>query len=59
MMLKADDWIQTQCKSIDDDMQHGRYNKRAYETLKMLTKKHPEAHIVLKIVMEYRWLKIH
>ena len=39
MMFKAkDDWIQTHCKSIDDDMKHGRHNKRAYETLKMLTK---------------------
>ena len=55
MMLKAkEDWIQTQCKSIDDDMKHGKHNKRAYETLKMLTKQHPEAHLLLKIEMEYR-----
>ena len=31
-------WIQIQCKSIDDDMIYGRYNKRAYNTLTILTK---------------------
>ena len=27
-----------QCKSINKDMKYGRHNKRAYETLKILTK---------------------
>ena len=49
MMLKAkDDWIQTQCKSIDDDMKHGRHNKRAYETLKMLTKTTPRSTSIIE-----------
>ena len=41
-MKKAkDDWIQCQCKSIDDDMRHGRHNKRVYETLRTLTNTTP------------------
>ena len=32
-----DDCIQCQCKYIDDDMRHGRHNKRAYATLRTLT----------------------
>ena len=31
-------WIQMQCKSINEDMTYGRHNKRAYDTLKSLTK---------------------
>ena len=27
-----------QCKSINEDMKYGRHNKRAYQTLKSLTK---------------------
>ena len=38
-MNKAkNDWIESQCKSIDYDMHHGKHNKHAYEKLKMLTK---------------------
>ena len=49
MMLKAkEDWIQTQCKSIDDDMKHGRHNKRAYETLKILTKTTPRSTSIIE-----------
>ena len=49
MMLKAkEDWIQTQFKSIDDDMKHGRHNKRAYETLKMLTKTTPRSISIIE-----------
>ena len=49
MMLKAnEDWIQTQCKSNDDDMKHGRHNKRAYETLKMLTKTTPRSTYIIE-----------
>ena len=33
-----DQWIQIQCKSINEDMKYGRHNKRAYETLKSLIK---------------------
>ena len=29
---------QIQCKSIDNEMRYGRYNKRSYNTLKILTK---------------------
>ena len=38
MNTAKDQWIQMQCKSINEDMTYGRYNKRAYETLKSLTK---------------------
>ena len=31
-------WIQTQYKLIDEDMKYGRFSKRAYETLRTLTK---------------------
>ena len=31
-------WIQTQCKLIDEDMKYGRFSKIAYETLRTLTK---------------------
>ena len=49
MMLKAkEDWIQTQCKSIDDDIKHGRHNKRAYETLKILTKTTPRSTSIIE-----------
>ena len=33
-----DNWIQTQCKLIDEDMKYGRSSKRAYEILRTLTK---------------------
>ena len=33
-----DNWIQTQCKLIDEDMKFGIFSKRAYETLRTLTK---------------------
>ena len=49
MMLKAnEDWIQTQCKSIDIDIKHSRHNKRAYETLKMLTKTTPRSTSIIE-----------
>ena len=38
MQEAKDNWIQIQCKSIDDDMRYVRYNKRDYNTLKILTK---------------------
>ena len=38
MKTAKDQWIQMQCKSINEDMKYGRHNKRAYETLKSLTK---------------------
>ena len=38
MQEEKDNWIQIQCKSIDDDMRYGKYNKRAYNTLEILTK---------------------
>ena len=38
MQDAKDNWIQIQCNPIDDDMRYGRYNKRAYNTLKILTK---------------------
>ena len=38
MQEAKDNWIQIQCKSIDDDIIYGIYNKRAYNTLIMLTK---------------------
>ena len=31
-------WIQSQCTSINEDMSKGRANKKAYQTLKILTK---------------------
>ena len=33
-----EEWIHEQCNSINDDMSRNRSNKRAYKTLKMLTK---------------------
>ena len=33
-----DNWSQTQCKLIDEYMKYGRLSKRAYETLRTLTK---------------------
>ena len=38
MQEAKDNWIQIQCISIDDDMIYERYNKRAYNTLNILTK---------------------
>ena len=38
MKTAKDQWIQMQCKSINEDMKYGRHNKRAYETLKSLTR---------------------
>ena len=38
MNTAKEQWIQMQCKSINEDMKYGRHNKRAYETLKSLTK---------------------
>ena len=38
MQEAKDNCIQLQCKSIDDEMRYGRYNKIAYNTLKILTK---------------------
>ena len=32
MKTAKDQWIQMQCKSINEDVKYGRYNKRAYET---------------------------
>ena len=49
-MKKAkDDWIQCQCKSIDDDMRHGRHNKWAYETLRTLTKTTPRSTSIIEV----------
>ena len=42
-MKAKDDWIQFQCKSINDDMRHGRHNKRAYATLRTITKTTPRS----------------
>ena len=42
-----DNWIQTQCKLIDEDMQYGRFSKRAYENLRTLTKiEHRQSSII-------------
>ena len=38
MQESKDNWIKIQCKSIDEDMRYGIYNKRYYNTLKILTK---------------------
>ena len=38
MKTAKEQCIQMQCKSINEDMKYGRHNKRAYETLKSLTK---------------------
>ena len=38
MKTKKEQWIQMQCKSINEDIKYGRHNKRAYETLKSFTK---------------------
>ena len=38
MNKNQDEWIQEQCTSINEDMSRNRSNKRAYNTLKMLTK---------------------
>ena len=38
-MKKAKEaWIQSQCTSINEDMSKGRANKKAYQTLKILSK---------------------
>ena len=38
MKTAKEQWIQTRCKSMNEDMKYGRHNKRDYETLKRLTK---------------------
>ena len=38
MNTAKDQWIQMQCKSINEYMKYGRHKKRAYEILKSLTK---------------------
>ena len=48
MQKAKDDWIQFQCKSIEDYMRHGRYNKRAYETLITLTKTIPRSTSIIE-----------
>ena len=48
MQKAKDDWIQCQCKSIDDDMKHGRHNKRAYETLITLTMIIPRSTLIIE-----------
>ena len=38
MKTTKEQWIQIQCKSLNEDMKYVRHNKRAYETFKSLTK---------------------
>ena len=38
MKTVKNQWIHMQCKTINEDMKYGYHNKRAYETLKSLTK---------------------
>ena len=45
MKKSKDDWM---CKSICDDMRHGRHNKRAYETLSTLTKTTPRSTSIIE-----------
>ena len=39
-----DNWIQTQCKLIDEDMKYGRFSKRAHETLRNSNNSYKTAH---------------
>ena len=48
MRKSKDDWIQCQCKYIDDDMRHGVHNKRAYEILRTLTKITPRSTSIIE-----------
>ena len=41
MKKSKDDWIQCQCKYIDDNIRHRIHNKWAYETLRTLTNTTP------------------
>ena len=47
-MKKAkDDWIQDQCASINKDMNNNRSNKKAYNTLKLLTKRNQKKTMII------------
>ena len=44
MQKSKNDWIQFQCKYIDDDMRHRRHNNhKSYETLRTLIKTSPRS----------------
>ena len=38
MKYTREKWIQNECSDMDKDIIHGRKSKRAYQTLKSLTK---------------------
>ena len=47
MINAKEDWIQDQCASINKDMDNNRSNKKAYNTLKLLTKRNKQNTMII------------